>query len=321
MTLRTAWLVLSLAMASLWPPPGRAASDAAAPGSAPGSAPAPGQDVTPADPRVAIIGTWALDVDAMKGIPGFDVADLPQDAAKLRVMFDEKYAGSQRGEDDGPAPEAYRVVSASPYDMVIVNQDRTAIRIRFHEGGRMSVMAYAGTDPSDTSLVILKRISSQPPDFGKVETKQSKRDDGFKPGGPIGVYFFDEKEKALFVDMSDKVAPFTRLETGGEAVRAFVFACGECGKDEFIGYLEKFTPEYKDAMRKLREAYDRGGEIPPDAAFYMEEGYSKGRLIKRVGDEKWVESSSVEGIELVKEINARCEGKGRLRPCYPGQTR
>src|SRR5271163_2656883 len=62
------------------------------------------------------------------------------------------------------------------------------------------------------------------------------------PSGPPDYYFSDDDGKTFFAASSDSVPPFDH--NGQTAVRAYVF---QCGSQEFVGYLERFTPSYHDA--------------------------------------------------------------------------
>jgi hypothetical protein len=136
--------------------------------------------------------------------------------------------------------------------------------------------------------------------------------------GPIDVYYFDDKTGELFTDKSDKIAPFPS-PAGGKAYRAYVFNCTACdGETDFIGYLEGFTDDHKELVRKMKESVENGTDMGPDAAIFMEEGYGKGRLISLDGKD-WFPADSEEAMKITRALSTKCADKGRLKPCYPGR--
>jgi hypothetical protein len=87
------------------------------------------------------------------------------------------------------------------------------------------------------------------------------------PSGPPDNYYTDDDGKTFFAASSANVPPFDH--NGQQAVRAYVF---KCGGQQFVGYLERFTPRYHDAVVAH-------GETPESVRF--------GREIKNPGEAKW----------------------------------
>jgi hypothetical protein len=137
----------------------------------------------------------------------------------------------------------------------------------------------------------------------------------------MDAYFYDVESNETFTARADELPPIQR-ENGHKAYKSYIFTCSECSNeaDRFVGYYEGFTADYKEKRQKAIDAAKSGGTHPmPDEAMYMEEGYSKGRMISRDGKE-WVTSDSPQGIAINMDLSKACEGKGtgRLKPCYPG---
>ena len=137
--------------------------------------------------------------------------------------------------------------------------------------------------------------------------------------GPVDQWFYDVNANKYFVVSGDQLPPIPAPSDPSKlAYKAYMFSCGECSNESerFVGYYEGFTKEYKDAIERAREAAKSGAAAGPEDMMYMEEGYGKGRLIS--ADAKvWVEQNSPEGIAINHELSKKCDGKGRLRPCYP----
>ncbi len=66
------------------------------------------------------------------------------------------------------------------------------------------------------------------------------------PAPPQAAYFFDTLTGELFVAPIASVAPID-APSGGQAVRAHVFSCGDCSdmSQLFVGYLSGYTAEVK----------------------------------------------------------------------------
>jgi hypothetical protein len=94
---------------------------------------------------------------------------------------------------------------------------------------------------------------------------------------PRSFYSIDDG-KTWFDDDANKIPPFAH--EGGQAVRVFVFKCGEKGAP-FVGYMERFTPE---AAKKMTELSKTGS---PDDPMAIEQLQMTGVEIKKPGDPKW----------------------------------
>lgn len=134
---------------------------------------------------------------------------------------------------------------------------------------------------------------------------------GGSSGGVIDVYYYDLNTGQLFSGPSDQLAPIEAPsgpyngKPGG--VRAFVFSCADCDDESthFIGWLDMYTPEAKQAMT------NPGAGMGPSF-----ELYEQGHLVKGVDDENWVPANDEGGFRVMENISTECPGS-RPKPCYP----
>lgn len=92
------------------------------------------------------------------------------------------------------------------------------------------------------------------------------------------------------------------LKKGDPAgVRVYMFACGDCSNEQFIGYLETFPVAIRDM---IGEGKATPREMVPNHYW------------KAVDGEKWVIKDKPEAMDLLRQLAARCPGK-RLQECNP----
>ena len=125
-------------------------------------------------------------------------------------------------------------------------------------------------------------------------------------------WYYDLKHRRLFVGRRGQIVPIEApsgpLANGGPAgVRAYVFTYSNDPNttDTFIGFLETTDPNV-----------DKSSIGPVDLRISGAEILTKGRLIRRVGDEKWVAANSEEGRAILKETFGRNE-KGEMPHYFP----
>lgn len=111
-------------------------------------------------------------------------------------------------------------------------------------------------------------------------------------------WFYDLKHQNLFVVKSGQLPPIETpsgpLANGAPAgVRAYVFTYSDDPNttDTFIGFLETIDPNVDKGSVGLMDLRVPGADT-----------FSKGRLIRRVKDKKWVEANSEEGRAILKEV-------------------
>lgn len=118
-------------------------------------------------------------------------------------------------------------------------------------------------------------------------------------GSAKDAYWYDVDTGELFGHAA--VLPPIEAPSGGEGVRAYLFACNDCDdkSDRFIGYLERYSEE---GRRILKEEQDKGN--PMARALAME-----GAEIRRDTDEEWLPAMGDDGKALRQEPQTKCGGK------------
>ena len=126
-------------------------------------------------------------------------------------------------------------------------------------------------------------------------------------------WFYDLKHRRLFVSRKGQIppieAPSGPLANGEPAgVRAYVFTySNEPNTTEtFIGFLETTDPNV-----------DKSSIGPMDLRVSGAEIWGKGRLIRRVKDEKWVPANSDAGRAILKETFRQNESGEIPHYCPP----
>lgn len=111
-------------------------------------------------------------------------------------------------------------------------------------------------------------------------------------------FFYDLSEKKLFAASREALPPIRGLNNDEEdAVRAVVIAYNDNPKDKAspkIAYLEKYAPEFKVQLEKVR-----AGRAEPLAR----NARNAFRFVKRVEDADWHAVSSPAGEKILTEWN------------------
>jgi hypothetical protein len=118
-------------------------------------------------------------------------------------------------------------------------------------------------------------------------------DVGEAPGGTSDserAFFTVDDGKTWFIDDASQLAPFQH--DGKDAVRAYVV---ECNSKRYVNHLERYTPEGKQAMLRLREAVKTG---PPPGSL-VAAAQQRGREVKRPGDATWTIINTPAGDAIV----------------------
>jgi hypothetical protein len=125
-------------------------------------------------------------------------------------------------------------------------------------------------------------------------------------------WFYDLKHRRLFAVRRGQIppieAPSGPLANGEPAgVRAYVFTYSNDPNttDTFIGFLETTDPNVDKSSLGSVDLRVSGAEI-----------LTKGRLIRRVRDEKWVPANSEEGRAILKETFRQNEA-GKVPHYFP----
>lgn len=115
-----------------------------------------------------------------------------------------------------------------------------------------------------------------------------------EPSGIHSGFFTVDDGNTFFSDDAQRIPPFDHH--GSQAVRAHVFM-GPDGK-QFVGYLEKVTPEAAEIIRKVQQ---RKATDPPTPMSEVNTALS-GHLFKRPGDKDWISGADSGGAYKVKTI-------------------
>ncbi|MFZ2146806.1 MAG: hypothetical protein WAV28_06250 [Sedimentisphaerales bacterium] len=125
-------------------------------------------------------------------------------------------------------------------------------------------------------------------------------------------WYYDLKHRRLFVERKGQIppieAPSGPLANGEPAgVRAYVFTYSNDPNTTktFIGFLETTDPNVDKSSLGSVDLRVSGAEI-----------WGKGRLVRRVRDEKWVPANSEEGRAILKETFRQNE-KGEMPHYLP----
>ena len=130
-------------------------------------------------------------------------------------------------------------------------------------------------------------------------------------------WFYDLNTGELFEAKSNAIppidAPSGNLPNGEPAgVRAKVFACGDRSDPakQFVGWLEKLTPEAKQAI-----VQGQTGEGMSSSSSSI--GYLEGLLVRSADGDRWVSANSREAMRLFQSPRDRCPKGEVLSPCFP----
>jgi|GEM_PF-6436878 len=131
-------------------------------------------------------------------------------------------------------------------------------------------------------------------------------------GHDIHSYYFDLEIGELIKAPSGSLPPII-LNSGHEAVRAYVFTCGDCNKKEerFLGWLEKYTPAAKEIL-----------ESPPlddEDGVETFEKLKKGHFISTNG-KNWVGDDTSAGFKIQRRALTKCGPNTVPTPCYPTES-
>jgi hypothetical protein len=108
-------------------------------------------------------------------------------------------------------------------------------------------------------------------------------------------WYTDDDGKTWYADDKSLMPPVDH--NGKTAVRAYVFSF-DGGKDEFVGYLERYTPEARQALEQAR-AEVITEKIPPPALLYSQIQMS-GIELKRPGESNWINVRDPEAAAIRK---------------------
>lgn len=132
------------------------------------------------------------------------------------------------------------------------------------------------------------------------------------------VWFYDLNTNTLF--RAPLVAPPIKTPSGSHegapaGVRAYVFACNDCGDpaDRRPAFLERYSPEAQRAMNALL-ARTTDVEMVMKRATEEQSAIGGQRFVKRPDGGKWVDAASAEADEVTAVDASRCPN-GSLLDC------
>jgi hypothetical protein len=125
---------------------------------------------------------------------------------------------------------------------------------------------------------------------------------------PERAFFTTDDGKTWFIGDVTQLPPFEH--EGKQAVRAYVV---EYNGKRFVNHLERYTPEGKQAMIKLKEAVKHG---PPPGAL-VAAAQQRGREVKRPGETKWVPASEIAAAEAIIHSKPPDGSSGEPKIIYP----
>jgi len=114
------------------------------------------------------------------------------------------------------------------------------------------------------------------------------------PSADEHAFFTVDDGKTWFVGDIKTLAPFDH--DGKQAVRAYVY---ECDRQQFVGWLERYTPEGKKARQQVVEAAKTGR---PDGRLVSVSSMT-GREIKRPGDVNWTVANDTPKVEAITTVH------------------
>lgn len=120
-------------------------------------------------------------------------------------------------------------------------------------------------------------------------------------GGEPGVWFYDLDAGELYAAPRGTVAP-TTAPSGGEGVKAMVYACDSCDGETAVGYLVNHQPALK---RKL----EAGEEVDPQMML-------TDQLIRAAAGDAWHPAGSPEARDIKAAVRNAC-GDQRVAACQP----
>jgi hypothetical protein len=158
------------------------------------------------------------------------------------------------------------------------------------------------------------------------------------PPPPITeVYYYDtvtgELYKGPVKEFPPIATPKGSLDGQGlpAGVKANVFSCGKCEASEwYIGYLETYTPEAREAEIRLHEELEKvqtqpatqpGPGMPPMGPTPEQMmTIAQGHLVAEVkAPLQWAQQESAPGAQLVNAANKKCGGQAYPQQCFPGR--
>ncbi|MCC6424048.1 MAG: hypothetical protein IT447_11265 [Phycisphaerales bacterium] len=135
---------------------------------------------------------------------------------------------------------------------------------------------------------------------------------------PTQAFFTVDNGATWFADDINKLPPFDH--DGKQAVRALIFKCK--GGKEFVGHLERYTPEAKAQIEKMRQAVPskdgKGPPMPPPGPMMGDLAFS-GMEVKAAGapDTAWVKMADFQKAQEITKIKCPDGDSSQIEPVVP----
>jgi len=134
---------------------------------------------------------------------------------------------------------------------------------------------------------------------------------------PGSRFYYDVSSGEMVTFKANEPLPPVTLPSGKEGVLAHVYACGDCSSEQFVGYLQKFTDEYKQIVtRVIDPSQSTDPVVRPMTGELVAANPDAG------GQPKWIEMNSEAGTQIIRAVRERC-AQGQRRPenpateCFP----
>lgn len=130
-------------------------------------------------------------------------------------------------------------------------------------------------------------------------------------------YFYDLERNELYVDVRTHVPPVPAPSGSEHGVLAAVFSCGSCEdkSTHFVAWLERYSPEARDAM--LDERTNPSAEPDPDSTRLLAEGHHIALPPEDGQPLQWLPASSADAARIMPKALRRCGEGARAQACNP----
>jgi hypothetical protein len=157
----------------------------------------------------------------------------------------------------------------------------------------MSIRDRLNQNPGKTVLIVVAFVTVA---VGVVVWQVLASRRTFPDKLPEHFYTIDDG-KTFFAANSENVPPFDY--EGKQAVRAYVY---EANGKRFVAYLERYTPEARQAMISKKG-------VTPQTQIY-------GRELKQPGSAAWVKSGNFAAVAQITDVKSP-DGQGTPEPVEP----
>jgi hypothetical protein len=146
-------------------------------------------------------------------------------------------------------------------------------------------------------FIVLQFVDSGP----DIPTKSWYTTDDSSPEGALA---------SLFKDDINKIPPFEK--DGKQAYRAQVYTCDR-GKTRFVAYIERYTPEAKQTLERLRAA-GPDQQPEPGAPGGPEMVLMTGIEYKKPGGSEWIKQTDFQKIQDIMTVKCPDGSTNNLEP-------